>query len=128
MLCDCGEPLIEMTVMASGLPDASNAIGGVAVTARLLSNCPSRTLRLFGSLRSMVGKRVQFDEETWQAIQAVTRQTGKSFQELARTAFAEMLKKHNQPIGFKAALEASVTSRSKVKRAKAAKRSPTRRR
>jgi hypothetical protein len=42
-----------------------------------------------------VGKRVQFDEETWQAIQAVTRQTGKSFQELARTAFAEMLKKHN---------------------------------
>jgi hypothetical protein len=76
----------------------------------------------------MVGKRVQFDEETWQAIHAVTRQTGKSFQELASTAFAEMLKKHNQPIGFKAALEASVTSRSNVKRAKAVKRSPTRRR
>ena len=51
----------------------------------------------------MVGKRVQFDEETWQAIQAVTRQTGKSFQELARTAFADMLKRHNQPVGFKAA-------------------------
>ena len=49
--------------------------------------------------------------------QAVTRQTGKSFQELASTAFAEMLKKHNQPVGFKAALEASVTPRSKVKRA-----------
>ena len=53
----------------------------------------------------MVGKRVQFDEETWQAIQAVTRQTGKSFQELASAAFADMLKKHDQPVGFKAALE-----------------------
>jgi hypothetical protein len=66
----------------------------------------------------MPGKRVQFDDETWEAIQAVARQTGKSFQELASTAFADLLKKHNQPVGFKAALEASVTSRSKVKRAK----------
>jgi hypothetical protein len=38
----------------------------------------------------MVGKRVQFDDETWQAIQAVARQTGKSFQELASTAFHAM--------------------------------------
>ena len=66
----------------------------------------------------MVGKRVQFDDETWQAIQAVARQTGKSFQELASTAFADFLKKHNQPVGLKAALEASVTARTKVKRAK----------
>jgi hypothetical protein len=66
----------------------------------------------------MVGKRVQFDDETWQAIQAVARQTGKNFQELASSAFADMLKKHNQPLGFKAALEAAVTSRSKVKKAK----------
>jgi hypothetical protein len=43
----------------------------------------------------MVGKRVQFDDETWQAIQAVARKTGKSFQKLASTAFAEMLKKHS---------------------------------
>jgi hypothetical protein len=67
----------------------------------------------------MVGKRVEFDDETWQAIQAVTRQTGKSFQELASAAFADMLKKQGQPVGFKAALEASVISRSKVKRAPA---------
>ena len=65
----------------------------------------------------MIGKRVQFDDETWQAIQAVARQTGKSFQELASAAFADMLKKHDQPVGFKAALEASLTSRSKVNRA-----------
>ena len=66
----------------------------------------------------MVGKRVQFDDDTWQALQAVARQTGKSFQELASTAFADLLKKHNQPVGFKAALEASDPPRSKVQRTK----------
>ena len=66
----------------------------------------------------MPGKRVQFDEETWEAIVAVSRQTGKNFQEVASTAFADLLKKHDQPVGFKAALEASVPPRSKVKRAK----------
>jgi hypothetical protein len=66
----------------------------------------------------MVGKRVQFDDETWEAIQAVARKTGKSFQELASAAFADLLRKHNHPIGFKAALEASVPSRTKVKRVK----------
>jgi hypothetical protein len=66
----------------------------------------------------MPGKRVQFDDETWQAIQAVARQTGKSFQELASAAFADFLEKHEQPVGFKAALEASVPPKSKVKRAK----------
>jgi len=49
----------------------------------------------------MVGKRVQFDDDTGQALEAVARQTGKSFQELASTAFADLLKKHNQPAGFK---------------------------
>lgn len=65
----------------------------------------------------MPGKRVQFDDETWQAIQALAHQTGKSFQELASMAFGELLKKHDQPVGFKAELEASVAPRSKVKRA-----------
>jgi hypothetical protein len=37
----------------------------------------------------MVGKRVQFDDETWQAVQAIARQTGKSFQEVASAAFAD---------------------------------------
>jgi hypothetical protein len=31
----------------------------------------------------MPGKRVQFDDETWQAIDAVASQQGKSFQEIA---------------------------------------------
>jgi hypothetical protein len=50
----------------------------------------------------MPGKRVQFD---WQATKAVTRQNGRSFQELADEAFKDLLKKHKQPVGLKAALE-----------------------
>jgi hypothetical protein len=50
----------------------------------------------------MVGKRVQFDDETWEAIEAVIRDSGTSFQKLADEAFADVLKKHKQPVGFMA--------------------------
>jgi hypothetical protein len=56
----------------------------------------------------MPGKRVQFDDETWQAIQAVADQTRMDFQELTDEAFADLLKKHKQPVGLKAALKESV--------------------
>ena len=45
----------------------------------------------------MPGKRVQFDDETWQAIDAVASQQGKTFQKLADEAFKELLKKHHSP-------------------------------
>ena len=61
----------------------------------------------------MPGKRVQFDDETWEAITAVARTKGTSFQELADEAFADLLKKHKQPVGLKAALKESVGSRPK---------------
>ena len=53
----------------------------------------------------MPGKRVQFDADTWEAIEAVVRDSGESFQELADEAFEDLLKKRKQPVGFKAALE-----------------------
>jgi hypothetical protein len=56
----------------------------------------------------MVGKRIQFDDETWEAIEALSRDTDKGFQELADEAFADLLKKHKQPVGLKAALQESV--------------------
>ena len=59
----------------------------------------------------MVGKRVQFDDETWQAIVAVADDTGKAFQELAEEAFADLLKKHKQPVGLKASLKESIRER-----------------
>jgi hypothetical protein len=59
----------------------------------------------------MPGKRVQFDDETWQAIEAVADDTGKAFQELAEEAFADLLKKHKQPVGLKASLKESIGER-----------------
>ena len=49
----------------------------------------------------MPGKRVQFDDYTLAAIEAVARASGKSFQELADEAFADLLKKRRQPVGLK---------------------------
>ena len=63
----------------------------------------------------MPGKRVQFDDETWQAVAS---QQGKTFQELADEAFKDLLKKHHQPVGLKAALKESVGGRSKSRRGK----------
>jgi hypothetical protein len=61
----------------------------------------------------MPGKRVQFDDETWQAIEAVARVKGKSFQQLADEAVKDLLKKHHQPVGLKAALKESVSGKGK---------------
>jgi predicted transcriptional regulator len=59
----------------------------------------------------VVGKRVKFDDETWEAVQAVARDSDSDFQELADEAFADLLKKHKQPVGLKAALTESVKKR-----------------
>ncbi|HET9273397.1 MAG TPA: hypothetical protein VFO09_03930 [Methyloceanibacter sp.] len=61
----------------------------------------------------MPGKRVQFDDETWAAIDALARERGVSFQELTDEAFADLLKKHRRPVGLKAALKESVAARGK---------------
>ena len=51
----------------------------------------------------MPGKRVQFDDERWQAIDAVLSRDGLNVQELTDEAFGDVLKKHKQPVGLKAA-------------------------
>jgi hypothetical protein len=61
--------------------------------------------------RRMVGKRGQFDDETWEAIQAAMRDAGMGFQDIADEAFADVLKKRKQPVGLKAALRESVGTR-----------------
>jgi hypothetical protein len=61
----------------------------------------------------MPGKRVQFDDDTWEAIEAIARNSGMSFQELADEAFKDLLKKRKQPVGLKASLEESVKGPSK---------------
>jgi len=52
-------------------------------------------------------KLVEFDEETWQALDLLTRDSMKSFQELADEAFRDLLQKHGRPTDLRAALRAS---------------------
>jgi hypothetical protein len=55
----------------------------------------------------MPGKRVQFDMETWTAVDLLGKDSMKTFQELADEAFADLLKKHGRPVTLKEALRAS---------------------
>ena len=66
----------------------------------------------------MPGKRVQFDDETWQAIDGLATRLDKSFQDLATEAFKDLLKKHQQPVGLKAALKESIAAPEKPGRKK----------
>jgi hypothetical protein len=55
----------------------------------------------------MPGKRVQFDEETWHALDLLARDSMRDFQELADEAFRDLLRKHDRPIDLKSALRRS---------------------
>jgi hypothetical protein len=55
----------------------------------------------------MIGKRVQFDAETWAALDLLARDQMKSFSELADEAFRDLLRKHGRPVGLKEALRRS---------------------
>jgi hypothetical protein len=56
---------------------------------------------------SVKGKRVQFDDETWQALDLLSRDQMKDFQELADEAFRDLLRKHGRPADLKDALRRS---------------------
>ena len=53
-------------------------------------------------------KLVEFDAETWAALDTLVRDRSASFQELADEAFRDLLHKHHRPVGLRAALKASV--------------------
>jgi hypothetical protein len=56
---------------------------------------------------SMPGKRVQFDDEIWLALDMLARDRMMDFQELADEAFRDLLRKHNRPTDLKSALRQS---------------------
>lgn len=72
----------------------------------------------------MRGKRLQFDEETYAALDLLAKDRMMDFQELADEAFRDLLRKHNRPTGLLEALRksagksANVVSFSKSKAAK----------
>ena len=55
----------------------------------------------------MPGKRVQFDDETWAALDLLARDRMMEFQELADEAFRDLLRKHGRPADLKEALRRS---------------------
>jgi len=74
----------------------------------------------------MPGKRIQFDEESWAAVDLLARDRMMTFQELAEEAFRDLLRKHNRPVDLKDALRKSAGQSAKVlpfkKRNKAGKK------
>ena len=56
----------------------------------------------------MPGKRIQFDDETFAALDMLGKDSMKTFQELADEAFRDLLRKHGRPASLKEALRRSV--------------------
>lgn len=56
---------------------------------------------------SSVRKLIEFDSETWRALEGLSRDSLASVQELADEAFRDLLKKHRRPVTLREALKAS---------------------
>src|SRR5436190_21785412 len=56
----------------------------------------------------MPGTRIQFDQETWNALDLLATDRMQDFQKLADEAFGELLRKHGRPVDLKTALRQSV--------------------
>ena len=63
--------------------------------------------RALTGVRPARRKLVEFDAETWHALQLLSRDSMKSLQELAEEAFGDLLKKHGRPVSLKQALRES---------------------
>jgi hypothetical protein len=55
-------------------------------------------------------KLIEFDPETWQAVDLLARDSMTTWQELADEAFRDLLKKHGRPTDLRDALKQSATS------------------
>jgi hypothetical protein len=55
----------------------------------------------------VIGKRVQFDDETWATINLLRQERRRSFQQLADEAFRDLLEKYHRPIDLKTQLRES---------------------
>jgi hypothetical protein len=66
-----------------------------------------RTVAPMARKSEPIRKRIEFDAETWQALDGLARDRMSSIQELADEAFRDLLKKHNRPTTLKEMLKAS---------------------
>jgi hypothetical protein len=65
----------------------------------------------------MPGRRVQFDDETWHALDLPAHDRIQDFQELADEAFRDLLQKHGRPTDLKTALRQSAGLNAAVEKA-----------
>ena len=72
----------------------------------------------------MIGKRLQFHDETWQQLRLLASESMKSFQELADEAFNDLLRKHGHPANLKEALRRSAGESGKSSRSGASRARP----
>ena len=55
----------------------------------------------------VVGKRLQFDRDTWNAVDLLARDQMKSVEEITEEAFRDLLKKHGRSADFREQLRLS---------------------
>ena len=70
-------------------------------------------------------KLIAFDDETWNALDLLARDSMSTIQELADEAFRDLLRKHNRPVDLKSALRESVRAQVPAKAPPAPKRERT---
>jgi hypothetical protein len=90
----------------SGAPALRIVTGGK--TAPRNRHAQTSTAGARASEPSTRGKRIQFDLETWHALDMLARDRMMSFQELADEAFRDLLRKHGRPVDLKDALKRSL--------------------
>jgi len=61
-------------------------------------------------------KLVEFDRETWDAIDLLARDRMMTVQELAEEALRDLLRKHGRPVDLKDALRKSARAERKISR------------
>jgi hypothetical protein len=76
----------------------------------------------------LVGKRLQFDRETWNAIDVMARDQMKSIEEITEEAFRDLLKKHGRSADFREQLKLSVRAAKRGTPSAVVSRAPARRR
>jgi hypothetical protein len=70
----------------------------------------------------MPGKRIQFDDESFAALDLLARDRMMTLQELADEAFRDLLRKYKRPTGLKEALRKSAGASAGVTRLKRGKK------
>jgi hypothetical protein len=56
----------------------------------------------------MIGKRIQIDDDMWQAINLLRQERRRSFQQLATEALRDLLEKHHRAVSLKDQLKESL--------------------